>query len=246
MKTHSFLSLFAALTVSAQGASTFTSSSVPAAAFWSFQSDTSNTTWQSDISRQQGFGGTPTLSFAGSALLTSGTNNGAAFQYDSHTYTGGGETRVAGWQHTGTDPWLNDKSFTLTLNTTGFHDLNIRFDARSAANPSPHTQAPSSYTIHYSIDGGTNWVLTNLPASWTANAAYHEVALDFSSFTDINDQDDVRIRFTLDDGPSSAPGASTTRNVRVDNFLVTAIPEPSAFALSIVGLLFGFRRQRGN
>lgn len=246
MKPHPFLVLIVALTVSAHGASTFTSSSAPAAAYWSFQTDASDTAWQSTISRQQGFLGNPDLTFSGTGVLGTGTNNGATFQYDSKVYAGGGETRAAGWQHTGTNPWVNDKNFILTLNTTGYTDLNIRFDARTAANPTPHTQAPSSYTIHYSIDGGSNWVLATLPASWTANAAHQEVAVNFSSITDINNQADVRIRFTLDDGLDTAPTASATRNVRVDNLLVTAVPEPSALALSLVGVLFGFRRQRAH
>ena len=245
MKTHSFLALIVALIASAQGASTFTSSSAPAAAYWSFQTDASDTTWQATISRQQGFLGNPSLTFSGTGALTTGTNNGATFQYDSKVYAGGGETRTAGWQHTGTNAWTNDKNFILTLNTTGYTDLNIRFDARTAANPTPHTQAPSSYTIHYSIDGGNNWTLASLPASWTANAAYQEVAVNFSSITDINNQADVRIRFTLDDGPATAPTVSTTRNVRVDNFLVTAVPEPSSLALALAGCLLGFRRHRG-
>lgn len=246
MKISSILLPALVIAAPVQAASTLNSDTVAALAFWSFQTDASNTAYQSDISRQKGFSGTPSLVFTGTALqAASGTNNGAQFTFDDHNYAGGGETRAIAWQHTTTSAWVNDKSFTLTLNTTGFSDLNIRFDARTAANPTPHSQAPSSYTVFYSIDGGSNWVETTLPAAWTADAAYHEVSLDFSGYTDLNNQNDVRIRFNLDDGPASAPEVSTTRNVRVDNFLVTAVPEPSAVLLSAFTVLgVTWRRRR--
>lgn len=143
-----------------------------------------------------------------------------------------------------TAAWANDKFFTINLNTTGFYDLNLRFDARTAANPTPHEQAPSSYLVSYRIGDG-DWTDTLLPASWTANGSYHEVAVDFSDYTDINDQSSVDIRFTLADGPSSAPTENTTRNVRVDNLLITAVPEPStAFLASAALLALAIRRNR--
>ena len=245
MKIYSILLPALVIAAPLQAASTLNSDTVAALAFWSFQTEASNTAYQSSISRQKGFSGTPSLVFTGTALQSaSGTNNGAQFTFDDHNYAGGGETRAIAWQHTATSAWVNDKSFTLTLNTTGFSDLNIRFDARTAANPSPHGQAPSSYTVLYSIDGGSSWIPTTLPATWAADASYHEVALDLSSITDLNNQSDVRIRFNLDDGPASAPDVSTTRNVRVDNFLVTAVPEPSAFILSALTALGATLRRR--
>lgn len=232
-----------------------------ASVFWSFQNATDGSAGsgsKSDFTANNGFLGTPTVTQfkpATGPAASFGTG-GASYTYGGANYQGSGSGVAPGFSMlwgTSQDPGTTGTSalagigFTVSLNTLGLSDLAMRFDVRSATGNANSAVPPSKFSlIEYSYDGVT-WVDTGLAAGtgWAAasGTSFEEETINFSGISQINNQADVRLRFTFQDG--SVPSKDVTQNIRIDNLLITAVPEPSSLALLGFGVAFvGSRRRR--
>lgn len=226
-----------------------------AAVFWSFESSVDGTgASRSAFTSNDGFAGTPSVAlFSNNSPGPSASfgNGGASYTYNGTTYVGSGNGNTPGhsmiWGTsqspggtTGTLP-LAGIGFTVTLNTLGLTDLAMRFDIRSATGSTARATPPSKFaSIEYSLDGGAVWQTTTAltalatASGWNADAGvpFEQEAINFSGITELNNQSNLRLRFTFADG--TVPTLDVTQNVRVDNLLITAVPEPAS--ISLLGL----------
>jgi len=243
------------------GAAFCSHSAVSAASvYWSFQNTTdalAGSGSKSGFTANDGFLGTPTVTQfkpATGPAASFGTGGASSYTYGGTEYRGSGSGAAPGFSmlwgtsegSTGTFA-LAGIGFTVTLNTTGLSDLAMRFDVRSATGDPGKGVPPSRFSlIEYSYDG-VAWFDTGLAAGtgWQAKAGalFEEETVNFSSISQINNQANVQLRFTFQDG--STPSADVTQNIRIDNLLFTAVPEPTSVALLGLGALaLGARRRR--
>lgn len=151
----------------------------------------------------------------------------------------------------------NDAEFFLTFSTLGLSNIVVSFDLYgNSAKPIP------SFDVKYDtkalvdavnpgdvvgtikdFDSGLSTEFLNnqsVPAG-TNDPSFQRVIVDFSSATALNNQSIVAIRF--DDFDRDTGNDS----MRIDNVMVTAVPEPSAFA-ALAGVmalgLVALRRRR--
>ena len=227
-----------------------------ASVFWAFQSDIAMNTAQTAPNFND-MASVPLISvFGGDDGATAqypGTGGANGFMYNGVTYGGSGGSGTDGrslqWAISASSGnSLIGSGFTVSnINLTNLQDLTMRFDLRSASG-STSLLAPLTFaSIEYSLNGGGNWV--NITGSlavptWVGatNSPFTVEDVDFSSISAIEGQSNVSLRFVFSNGTENS---TTNQNIRLDNLLFNAVPEPSAFAL--IGV-FGFatlaRRKR--
>jgi hypothetical protein len=138
------------------------------------------------------------------------------------------------------------------VGTIGFTGIQVSFDQTSS------NTGPKDFELQYSTDGTS---FTNIAAysvlanggspnaSWngtTASSAYN-FSYDLSSASVILGQSTVYFRLIdLDTIAENGGTVASTGTDRVDNFTVTAIPEPSTYAMvaGLAGLGFAILRRR--
>jgi hypothetical protein len=107
---------------------------------------------------------------------------------------------------------------------------------------------PANFSLSYSTNGSAFTTFTNYaPATNEWNSSTTNIAsvftADLTSINSIDNQADVYFRLVADSGPSSTAGAS-----RIDDITISAVPEPSAYAmLALAGAGFAgyvIRRRR--
>jgi hypothetical protein len=166
-----------------------------------------------------------------STTYSSPAGNGSAHSFSSNT-------------------WANGDYYQFQVGTVGFTSLAISFDQTSSST------GPKDFKFQYSTNGvsftdfATYSVLVNAapnsPWSTTGspNSAY-SFSYNLSSVASLLNQSAVYFRLVDNSTPSANSGTD-----RVDNFAVTAIPEPSTYA--VFAGLAGFaavlwrRKARGN
>ena len=141
--------------------------------------------------------------------------------------------------------WGVGDYFQFRITTAGYNSITLRWDQTSSST------GPGNFNLQYSLDGttfttfATRAVLENggSPNSdWsgtTASSAYN-LSADLSSVTAINNQSSVYFRLT--DANTTTPSGGTvagTGTDRVDNFTITAVPEPVTWASIVFGTVFG-------
>lgn len=239
-----------------------TVSSDAAVAYWSFQTDEAGATGTLNVTGYNGFATAPTIvTSAGTATGTSSMKTGTGgVQYNSP---------VNGSHYAGTDIGVNNvtsgnsmywatsqtvgaaltgASFTVTLATTGLTDLTMQFDIRSAT-AQAGTPAPGAFSaMEYSLNG-TDWISLGVTSpTWahsTSTLWDRTPVLDFSGVDAIENQSSVQLRFTFEDSGVAAGESPANMNVRVDNLVITAVPEPgSVMLLGLAAVSAVVRRRR--
>jgi hypothetical protein len=239
----------------------FSSVANAATAYWSFQVNAAGTTGGGNllVKEAYGFASTPTLSVSAgtgqgssAGFLAGGVNYISPFT--STTYAGASTTSSPGysmgWSTPSNPAAVNNTiagaSFTISVNTLALSDFSVNFDIRSAT-ASSAVRAPGSFSaIEYSLDNGANWVSTGITSPTWANStgsSWSNHTINLSSVSAINNQENVQLRFTF-----ANAGVSDTieanMNIRVDNLLVSAVPEPASLTMAAGGALFLLRRRR--
>jgi hypothetical protein len=136
---------------------------------------------------------------------------------------------IAGGPSAGPFPG-NNTYIDISFSTVGLPAPTVTFAAQGTST------GFDSGTWSWSVDG-TNF--TPLAGVNTGTRATYALATaDFSGVTQLENQANVTLRYTL------SGATSNSGNNRIDNLQVNAIPEPSAALLGAVGLLALIRRRR--
>jgi hypothetical protein len=130
----------------------------------------------------------------------------------------------------------------FTLSTTGSQNIKIAFDTAGSGT------GPNSFQLAYSTNGTT---FTNFGAAYSVTTSYVNHAFDLSSITALNNA--AAVFFRLIDvaptvGGAITPGSNVgaTGSNKVDNFIITGVPEPATVAgglLAVLGLGWHQRRR---
>lgn len=144
----------------------------------------------------------------------------------------------------------NDAEFFVTFTTINLTGVVVSFDLRGNAGIIPSFDLKYSTsaledvtnpvdvigTIKDFAGGISTQIFNNSPLN--AGDTFTRFSLDLSSITGLNNQAFVALRF---DDFDRDPG---NNDMRIDNFLVTAVPEPSTALLGGIGALMLLRRRR--
>jgi hypothetical protein len=178
--------------------------------------------------------GVPTLELIEENGLLADLNGQGGVAFTDQAGTSHSSGMSAGWTsgvlNTSTDP--NDR-WLLTVNSTGYRDLALRFDYRltSAVVSGEDLQGPTQLTIDWRQGGGAFTPVQTF--NLTKDNAYHELTLDLSSIAAIQNAADVQIRGTWsNDAMETVPGG-TFPSARFDNLQLTGVPEPASIVLLV-------------
>jgi hypothetical protein len=142
--------------------------------------------------------------------------------------------------------WTTGDYFQFQFSTLTFSNIGIAWSqARSST-------GATNFSLRYSTDGSSFTVFTNYsvlitttPNAWSSasNNPIFNLSYDLSSITSLDNQTNVYLRL-VSEQTSAAAGTG-----RIDNVSITAVPEPSTFALlalsaaGIGGYIFRRRRR---
>lgn len=162
----------------------------------------------------------PTLSLLGSGLDTNGKNGVAYTDSAGISHIAG---QGAAWDDINKSGSDNDAALVITLNTTGFTGLTIRWDYKS--------ELATSFDFAYRTSTGGNWTQVadnqTITPGW-ASDSWYSVTLDLSAIAALDNQSYVQFRLDdLVEGPGNDKFA-------IDNIEIASIPEPAT--LLILGL----------
>ncbi len=200
-------------------------------AIWTFGPDAENFTTDPAANNVVG---APTL-LAGGGDYDDNGKDGTGYTDSLSVYHAPGQALA--WNDP-TQAGDNDGGIIITINTTGFYDLNIRWDYWSENSGS--NVGPNSLDFDYSIDNGLNWieVLNNEPI--TRNEDWNPFELNLSSIAVIENRSSVQFKINDFDDKFYGVGA----DFLIDNIEITGVPEPATFALMVTGASYIFMRKK--
>jgi hypothetical protein len=189
--------------------------------------------WITNIAAEVG-SGTASGWHAGAATYSNPAGNGSAESFSSAT-------------------WAVGDLYQFTASTVGLSGIGISYDQTSS------TSGPGFFDLKYSTDGvnfttfASSIVVQSNAApnpvwnSTTASSLY-SYSFDLSSVSALNNASTVYFQL-VDSSTASAGGGtpSAAGSSRLDNVEIFVVPEPSTFALTVVGGLLGLvalRRKR--
>jgi hypothetical protein len=168
--------------------------------------------------------GVPTLSIFGGEKDINGKNgvayvDAAGVHHDAGQAGAWDDVKVSG----------PDAEWILTINTTGWADISIRWDYRSEQTP--------SFDLHYRVGGATVW--SDVLADWPiiADDAWHSFSCDMSYLSAIENQPIVEFR--VEDMELAGNGRFI-----FDNLELTGVPEPGTVLLFGLGGVALLRKRR--
>jgi hypothetical protein len=141
--------------------------------------------------------------------------------------------------------------FQFATESTGYTGITITFDQTGSST------GPKDFKVQYSADGisytdllgGAYVVLVNGAPnpSWgpLTGGTMYSYSFDLAAVTALDNDSSIFFRLTNTSTTSINGGTVATGGTsRVDNFVVSGIPEPSAMLLGALGVLGIFRRRR--
>jgi len=129
----------------------------------------------------------------------------------------------------------DDAYLTITINTTGWQDMWIRWDYFS--DNTGGNKGPVSFDFAYKVGAGS-WVTLLNNQAIVRDDAWHEFRYDMSAIAAIENQ--ASVEFRIDDLDNNDDDG----NFKLDNLEVTGVPEPCTIALLGLGGLALLRRRR--
>lgn len=177
--------------------------------------------------------------FGSGSMYVNGTNGSSTWVISSDTGVAelkdiggsavnalsGWGTSTAGSSALGMYSRAGVKSFTFTLNMSGYEDLSISY-----ATARYSSTAASSHLWEYSADG-VNWLTAGTVTGPTTLSAYTTVSL--TPFSGLDGISTAYLRMTFL-GSSGSTGVTRLDNIQMN---AAAVPEPGAFAAILVGLV---------
>jgi hypothetical protein len=190
--------------------------------------------------------GVPTIALVEENALLADLNGQVGVAFNDADGTAHSAGMAAAWTtgvlNTSTDPtdrWL------LSLNTTGYRNLNLRFDYRltSAVVSGEDLQGPTKLTVDWAVGGGAFTTIQTFDLMKTNS--YNVFSLDLSGIAAIQNAADVQIRGTWSNDATESVAGGTSPSVRLDNLQVTGIPEPASITLAAAAFaLISLRRRK--
>jgi hypothetical protein len=175
------------------------------------------------------------LSIVGGVTFASVGGSGTGSAMNTTTYAAQGQGSLT-------------KGVQFMIDTTGYTDLVLSFAQRNSNTASAWT------TLQYTTDGSTWLSATNffMPSA-SATVFVNGLTFDFSSTTDVNNNENFGVRFLSIFAPGTSAYAPTANGqtyatggtIRYDNVLLRgdalpdlppAVPEPQTYALMLGGL----------
>jgi large repetitive protein len=144
-----------------------------------------------------------------------------------------------------TNSWAVDDYYQFQVSTLGQSEISFSWDqTRSSSGPGNASPNDPNFRLQYSTDGSsfTDVVDYFVPAiSWNNTTAdtSTQFTQDLSSITALNNQANVYFRLTAILPPLNSGGQS-----RIDNILVTSVPEPTSLLLLVAAAMAAARVAR--
>ncbi len=170
----------------------------------------------------------PELSISGRDYDTNGKDGLAYFDAAEYWHSAG---QAGAW-----DNATADSQWVMTINTTGWQDMTIRWDYRSEN--TPDDLGPSSFDFDYRVGSSGYWTEMLNNQSMTRDYNWHEFSYELLAISAIENQPFVQFR--VNDLNRDESGG----NFRFDNLEMTGVPEPCSIALLGIGVLMALTRKR--
>ncbi|NLH17225.1 MAG: PEP-CTERM sorting domain-containing protein [Phycisphaerae bacterium] len=168
----------------------------------------------------------PTFVMTGGDIDVNG-KNGVDFTDADGVFHAAGQG--AAWDDVNKSGADNDAALTITMNTTGWTLLGLRWDYRS--------EEAVSFDIDYRLSETATWISLLNNQRITADDAFHAVTIDLSPYVVLSDQPFVQFLISdLDEGDGN-------NRYIFDNLQFTGVPEPATLSLLLLGTAMGLRRR---
>jgi len=198
-------------------------------AIWTFGPDAPHYTL--DVTEEY-VPGIPTLTVIGGEYDPDG-KNGIAYRDSRETVYPGGQ--AVAWEDVSAASPNLDAEWTVTINTTGWRNIRLRWDYFS--DNTGGNLGPTTFDLDYRVgDGAWVQVLNNEPI--IRDDTWHDFTSDLAGETAIENQ--LLVQFRVSD----LDRFDEDGDFRFDNFEVTGVPEPCSIALLGLGG-FMLLRKRG-
>jgi hypothetical protein len=193
-------------------------------AVWDFGPDSTNYTL---VPQYEYVSGVPTLA-AGNADYDDNGGNGVAFTDAAGNYHDAGQ--ALHWSDVSKSGDVNNAYITITINTTGWQDMAIRWDYDS--DNSGGKRGPVRFDLDYAVGSG-DWINILNNEAITRDEAWHEFSYDLSSLTAINNQSSVQFRINdLQEAEGQESGDYWQDNIQL---IGVSVPEPLSVAFLALG-----------
>jgi hypothetical protein len=167
---------------------------------------------------------------AGPLAPESGSGTGTSVHVTPNSFSNpSGNGSAESWN---SDSWAIGDYYQFQVSTAGLTDIGFSWDqTRSSAGPGQPAPTSPNFRLQFSTDGSSftnvvDYLVQALTWNSTTATVASQFSQDLSSFTQLNNQPTVYFRLTAIQAAQNSGGQS-----RVDNILVTGVPEPATAPL---------------
>ena len=182
--------------------------------------------------------GIPTLSVAGGEKDINGKDGVGYVDSDGTSHSGG---QAAAWDDASVAAPNPDASWTMTIDTTGWQNISIRWDYLSENDVPGDDLGPAIFDFSYRVGSSGSWIKELPNELMIRDELWHEFVFNFALNGISAIEDKSFVQFMVDDLEHDETGGK----FRFDNLEVTgnAVPEPATVSLLVLGFLIVRRRK---